>query len=117
MKFPLWIIMALIVVSLVFAGVMTYKLFQAQVLAPPPPETIADVVDAVPPPIISPTRVIASPAQPQTPELPVHKYEKAVVKKEPERNTGDAEPAVRLIQKIGSIVISPGEVTAVSVVR
>jgi len=122
MKFPLWILMALIVVSLVFAGVMTYNLYQAQVLARPPPETLIDVVDAIPSsPVLpaTPKALSSSPPSEKQVDKPlVNKYEKAVVKKEPEQNTVKTELSpVPVIQKIGSISVKAGEVTAVSVVR
>lgn len=122
MKFPLWILMALIITSLVFAGVMTYKLYRAQVISSPPAEALTDVVDAIPSsPILPVTPKSLSLSQPSVKsvnEQPVHKYEKARAKNELEQNNMDNEPAsVRIIQKIGSISVNAGEVTAVSVIR
>ncbi len=126
MRFPLWILAVLIVLSLIFVGFAAYKLFEAQALSPPSAqEAISQAVEVVPPAKQQNMPLIAAPitaphAAPPTESKSVageqsrgHPITDSLSGKE----EGVHIVTERVLQKIGSIGVNAGEITQVTLTK
>lgn len=122
MKFPLWILVLLISISLVLAGTAAYKLYNAQVIASiTPAEALVQAADAVPSAPATHGGFIASGIPRTMPSSNGPLHQEALIGKSVTGPSSDtravAQPTEQLLQKIGTIGITAGQITQVALSR